>query len=188
MKTSIFIFLFAAFLFISCDQKVEPISDHVRTSPAKTTALGVIPSDIGLHEIVLDPEHHTWVDLDNYYHKVVLANSGQHYFNNLKKVTIGHLVDQFNMLEKADLKTVEYYIKEQQNIELTFPDVFVKSLLKVGEDWPQEKVRAVAIAEYNKSMELIKTLQKPDEYMEKHQLKYRTLKNVAETYPNRWGY
>jgi hypothetical protein len=190
MKTCIISLLFMTVFFVNCKENaVQPVNDQVReNATAPTQALGVVPSDIGLHDIVLNPSQHNWNDLDVFYKKVVLSHQGKHYFNNLKKMTISHLVNDFSMLKYADVATIEFYIDEQRTLDLVDPIVFRNSLLKMRDVWKDEDIHAMAGSEYKRAMDFINREFNPnDDFFQTKVKEFEHLKLLSERFPSRWG-
>ena len=79
MKKLLLFALASTVVFFGCLQQKDDVPSieaaaKVRSGGAPGTesiAPGVVPSDIGLFEIALDPDHHTWKDLDDFYKNVV---------------------------------------------------------------------------------------------------------------------
>lgn len=166
-------------------------ASKVRSGDALATtelAPGVVPSDIGLYDIVLHPEKHTWKDLDAFYKNVVLTKKEESYFHNLQKMTIWHMVEQFGMLEKADDRTVEYYLMEQINMQTGLVDgeVFAKCLERIKSFWLNDAIKMHGMQQYEKSKAYAQANFKP-EFWEKHAAEYEKIREVAKSVPNRWG-
>ena len=103
-------------------------------------------------------------------------------------MTISHLVNDFNMLKKADVATIEFYIAEQQTLDLVDPIVFRNSLLKMRDVWKDEKIHAIAGSEYKRSMDFINREFNPnDDFFQTKVKEFEHLKLLSERFPSRWG-
>jgi len=110
---------------------------------------GIVPvNSIGLIAIVEHEKDHTWTDLDSFYQNVVLNKAQESYFENLKKITIWHLVNQFGMPEKAGVEKIAYYTNEQLSLNRVDVDVFIKCLEKLKGYWTNEQIRNAALQKY----------------------------------------
>lgn len=187
MKTIFSFTIIATLFFVGCQKDAQKVtSNNVRANSANSveSAPGVVPSDIGLNEIVLHPSDHTWKDLDQFYRTVVLNHQQDSYFISLKKMTINSLIMQFDLLEKADLKTIEFYIHEQETLDLVYPEVFVKSLERMKGHWSNEKIRHLALKKYSDGISFIKNnLKDPDSFMKENGSKFEAIKSFAESIP-----
>ncbi|MDZ4683271.1 MAG: hypothetical protein SH848_06565 [Saprospiraceae bacterium] len=193
MKKFLLFALTSAVIFSGCLQQQEDLPSieaaaKVRSGSPGTESLapGVVPSDIGLSEITLDPDHHTWKDLDDFYKNVVLKKTEESYFSNLQKTTIWHLVEQFGILEKADFQTISYYLEEQRKINLVDGEVFAKCLEKMKGRWMNDAIKLVGMQQYEKSKAYAEANFSP-EFWEKHGMKFEKIKEVAQSVPDRWG-
>lgn len=189
MKLKIFYLLtITATLILSCQKNTQetPANTMAKAVPASSIAQGVIPSDIGLNQIALNPGQYTWKDLDNFYRTVVLKHSAETYFVSLQKATIGHLVNQFNLLENADLNTIEFYVNEQITFDLVDPEVFIKSLERMKGNWPNEKIKDIAQKKYRDAMNFIKGgLADPNSFLEKNASRFNAINDFANSLASR---
>lgn len=144
------IFLFIVISLISCSQE---------KTEAVTRVQGVIPSNIGLYEIILDTENKTWRDLDFYYKNEVLKkHQDSDYFQSLSNTVFGHLVNEFKMLEEADTETLEFYINDQMKLGfINNPLNFLVTLDKLEPVWGKSKLKDIAQARYDKNIDYINT-------------------------------
>ncbi len=105
MKKTTYLFFALVLLAIACQQS-PPVDapSMINKVSASNNAAGVIPADIKMHDYVFNPKNYTWKDVNNYYrNEVLITNRNDSYFNNLRKTTIGVLVNQFDFLEKASV-------------------------------------------------------------------------------------
>jgi hypothetical protein len=196
MKKFIFLIASAAFFMSACDKTTETETPDAaatiqvgpdQSSTATELPKGVIPSDIGLNAIILHPDKYSWRDLDVFYRDVVLGLSEESYFESLKKATISHMVKQFDMLENADLKTIEFYALEQNKIDWVNADVFFKSVEKLKGAWPDEHLKLFCKQKYEKDKKFI-TQYFGEARWEKQQVKYEPLVQLEKSLMGRWGY
>lgn len=165
-------FLAVMFVFVLSCQKDNPkINTNQSNLNSDERVLGQIPRDVGLNTITLDPGSHSWSDLDKFYKGEVLKlHKDTDYFINLKLATIWHLVNQFKMLENADLSIIEFYTNEL--IEMPFindTDLFIQALDKMHKKWGAEKVSEIASARYFTNIEYIETnFDNSKAYLDKH--------------------
>jgi hypothetical protein len=158
-KTLLFIFLIA--LMASCNKesklayktkmseneaKMDQLEEDTKLNSSNRPK-GAVPSDIGFEEMAIERKKHTWKDLDRYYQNIILIeHSDKDYTNNLKNMAFFHLIEGYKMNEKADLKTVEFYINEQANIPyLAQPKMLSLCLDRMKGHW--EESRIVELAE-----------------------------------------
>ncbi len=143
-------------LFLSCN-KERPFKTEDAGPQASARAVGQIPSDIGLHDIVLHPEDHSWKELDSYYrNEVLIKHHNEDYFENLKNAAFWHLIEQFKMLEQADPETIAFYVNQQlQAKRINNIDIFLMSLEKLKGVWSNEKIAHAAMSRYQKNIDYI---------------------------------
>lgn len=191
MKTIYLLSLLTVFFATSClkTDEVQPIQAITKIKSGASNivaAPGVVPSDIGLNDIIFHPDKKTWEDLDVFYREVVLSKEHESYFSNLKKMTIWFLVNKFNLLEKADKKTIAYYIKEQTTINMVDADVFAKCLENMKGYWPNMAIKDIGTKQYEKSKaHLISSF--GNDFWEKEATKFEKIKDVVKSVPDRWG-
>ena len=187
MKQFISILSLSILFLVNCKyEPVPPLNDKLIT---ETIAPGIVPSGVGLNDLVLNPDDHNWKDLDAFYKNIVPEHIGKSYHGNLKKMVIVHLVNQFDLLEHAEIETIEYYVNEQRRLNLIDPNVFMKSISKMKGKWTNEQIREIAADEYERSMMFIKKeFSENDEFLKKSADKFKTLKSFSEKFPSRWGY
>ncbi len=195
MMKKMYLFVLGANLVLAACVKQEDtpsmaVAANVRSAPFVTENLapGVVPSDIGLFDMTLEPEKHTWRDLDDFYKNVVLKKSEESYFSDLRKMTIWHLVEQFGLLEKADIMTIDYYIHEQRKLDLVDGAVFAQCLerLKAEGEVMNEMVKFLGNEQYEKSKAYALANFTP-EFWEKHGPEFEKIKVIAASVPDRWG-
>ncbi len=156
-----------------------------QTEPA---AQGVVPSDIGLYDIVLRPDKHTWKDLDAFYRNVVLNKSDEHYFANLKRMTIWHLVEQFNMPEHADLLTVDFYVSQQADIDLIDPSVYTKCMKRILKDGGDpDTIKLTCQNKYEQARQYIVQRWGEATWEQEYREKFEELRQFEKSLYDRWG-
>lgn len=176
MKNLLLIFL--SIIIFSCTQEKTEL----------TKAQGIIPSDVGLLDIVLDQENNTWKDLDFYYKNEVLKNhQSTDYFDNLRNVIFTHLVNDFQMLDNAAIETIEFYANEQISINfINEPMTFILTLEKLKNTWGEEKVKEVAQARFDKNIDYINNnFSNPNDALSHFGYELRHLSNYANTAHNK---
>ncbi len=146
--------LFIALVFIGCDTEKTTFHDG---NFSEDRIVSKVPLDIGLFEIVNQPAEHTWRDVDLFY-KNILQTDHKHaaYFNNLRNMVFSHLINQFKMLESADLQTIEFYAKEQMKADfINNTDIFLMTLEALKGTWTREQREEAAFDRYNKNIAYI---------------------------------
>ena len=188
MKT-IFIYSLIASCLIACNTFDEKPDEHLMAGIPESKAPGVIRTDVGLNSIVSFPTRHTWRDVDDFYKKELPKFLGTDYYDNLRELTLFHLVKPFKFQVDADKETLEYYFKEMQQVDLMDPDAFLpvaSALFLKG--WSKDQVREAARARFEKNMETFKTFADPEQALKKYGEKHQKLLRYAKNFPNRWGF
>ncbi|GAB4493757.1 MAG: hypothetical protein OHK0019_18390 [Saprospiraceae bacterium] len=146
-------------------------------------APGVIPGDIKLHDYAFSPKNYTWKDVDTYYrNEVLVKHKDDSYYDNLRKSTIFVLVNQFDVLQNADLNSIEFYANELMTTNLPDPDVFLKVMKRLQGHWPDKKIQEYALHRYADTQEFIQTqLKEPQKYLQEQGAKYEQIKTFAES-------
>ncbi len=184
MKKSFFLFFILIPLAFGCQQN-PPVDtpSMINKVSASNIAAGVIPADVKMHDYVFNPQNYSWKEVDAYYrNEVLVKNRNDSYFNNLRKTTIGILVNQFDFLEKADLKEIEFYANELQAVDLPDPNVFIKVMNRLKDQWPSTQIAAAYQSLYNKNMKFIhEKLNDPQDYLGKSGESWEKIKGFAST-------
>lgn len=135
---NLIILLILFFAFFSCEtETVNQTSLSEKTEKLEVVhPIGVVPTNLDFFKIISDVENHIWQDLDDYYRNEILEHhTDETYFENLKNMSFFAFTRTFNLLEKADNKTIEYYFQQQvETVFLTDTDVFIEFLVKLREE------------------------------------------------------
>ncbi len=185
---SILIYSLIASCLLACNAFDEKPDEHLMAGIPESKAPGVIPPDVELNSIVSFPARHTWRDLHDFYQNELPKFSRTDYYDNLRELTLFHLVKPFKFQVEADKETLEYYFREMQQVDLMDPDAFLAvaaALFLKG--WSKEEVREAARARFEKNMETFKTFANPEQALEKYGEKHQKLLRFANNFPNRWG-
>ncbi len=158
-----------------------------QTQP-EPAAQGVVPSDIGLYDIVLQPDRHTWKDLDAFYRNVVLSKADEHYFTNLKRMTIWNMVELFNMPEHADLLTVDFYVDQQADIDLIDPGVYTKCMKRIIKDGGNPTITKLTCQyKYKQAKQYIIERWGESVWEQEFREKFDELDQFQKSLQDRWG-
>lgn len=199
MKNSLLTIVTVALLamFLACERNQDvnqrvaaqllDVDVKAQTQPEPATQ-GVVPSDIGLYDIVLHPDRHTWKDLDAFYRNVVLSKADEHYFANLKRMTIWHLVEQFHMPEQADLLTVDFYVGQQADIDLIDPGVYTKCMKRIIKDGGDPTIiKLTCQNKYKQAKQYIVQRWGESVWEQEYREKFDELDQFQKSLQDRWG-
>jgi len=184
-KLSFLLSLLVVTLF-SCQQVANEESNLTSevNSPKEDATLpaGIIPKDIDLNEFIQFSDRYTWKDLDNYYLNTLPKHFGKSYYNNLKKATLQHLVDLFDMPKHADKEKLEFYVNEMQSLEWFPPQPFIDAVSALkNHGWTDGQIRQLVLDRYQKNADFIsKTFKSPSEKLTKLNEEMKQLKAFAE--------
>lgn len=188
MKNILLILLIFAF---ACSSEIEQKEEKMVNNSQKivvtdsdknssTKPVSVVPSNIGLNDIVLK-ENTTWKDLDIFYKDELPKHEGKEYYNNLKNMLFFHLVKQYDLLGKADKKSIEFYTNEQVNMDfINDYNIFRDCLVSLKGYWEIDKIRKTAVLVHDKNINYIKNnFSKPTEYLEKKAYDLKSLSYLS---------
>jgi hypothetical protein len=182
MQKSIF-FTIAMTLFVISCQKSAPQDSLVRvnTTENSTLSLGVLPNDIELNKFIYNPQNFSWKAVDEYYRQeVLIKHNSDSFFNNLRKLTITTLVNQYDFLQSASMNQIEFYANELMTVELPDPAVFIKVLGRLKGHWSDQKIQALSNQKYNETQLFIRNnIKEPEQFLQKEGDKYEALKTFA---------
>lgn len=164
MKNAINIFSALAILIVSACN-ADSISQPQREEPSKalngTRLKGTVPSDLSFYEIVLNPQFHSWVDLDRWYKEQLPLHKDKDYYRSLEAMLFGHLVRDFNIDTDADFETVQYYINKQVEFgPLPQPEYLVRCFKRWENHSSSRFLYQAAFGKYYKDIKDIEA--KPD--------------------------
>lgn len=188
MKNLFFLVCFIVVASISCQQVAKEESNFTNemNSPKEDLTLpdGVIPKDIDLYEFINFSDRYTWKDLDNYYLNTLPKHFGKSYYSNLKKATLIHLVDVFDMPKYAGKEKLEFYVQEMQLLEWYPPQTFIEAVSALKDHgWSEEQIRQQALDRYQKNIAFMsKTSKTPNETLAKLNEEMGHLKAFADGY------
>lgn len=175
-------------LLIACQKNAPVESSNLNVAAKSGPAPGVIPSDVKLNQFTFHTEKHTWKEVDDYYRKEVKNNNqSDTYYNNLRKLTISVLVNQYKLVENADYRTIDYYAGELLSIDLPDADVFLKVFKSVQGRWSNDQLSTLTLKKYNDSMSFIQeNFKDPQKVLNEPSIKnYGEIKKFAESLINR---
>lgn len=169
-------------LFTSCQEKIDLQTPPNFPLAKQTEDSGQIPATIGLDTFIFNMEKYSWKDLDQYYRQTLLSSyQNESFSGNLRKATIYHLVNDFNLTEKADFSNNEFYLNELVKLNLISPKVFLKLLRKMEGNWADTKVKETAIREYTRNIRYInEELLDPKPYLQREGPGWERVKSFAE--------
>lgn len=164
----LFLFFLSICFFCSCAENIsEKTENFPFGNPAQ--ASNIVPMDHPVFDILYNPDNYTWTDLDKFYREKITAEENMPYFNTLKLLTIGYLVDKYKLAEAADKKTQEYYLTEWSKTDFIDPQ-YVSPLLKNMEGyWPAGKVQEWAVSEHDRNMKFIKDRFNPQDVLDRRE-------------------
>ncbi|GIV32401.1 MAG: hypothetical protein KatS3mg030_703 [Saprospiraceae bacterium] len=168
MKKPSFLLSLLVVALFSCQQVANENSHFAselnRAKEDATLPNGVIPKDIDLNEFINFSDRYTWKDLDDYYLNTLPAHFGKSYYNNLKKATIQHLVEVFDMPKYADRDKLEFYVNEMQSFEWFPPQPYIRAVSALkNHGWTEEQIKQLALERYQKNAAFIsKTFESSD--------------------------
>ncbi len=168
-------FLILFFAFSSCDMGTTSHSTLLNEDTEKNdivSPLGVVPTHLDFFKIITDTKNHNWQDLDDYYRNEILVNhKNESYFENLKNMSFFAFTRTFDLLDRADNKTIEYYFQQQVEMPyLTDTGIFTEFLIKLKKEniLTGKQVSEIGTRKY---FEITKHIQKnfanPKEFLEK---------------------
>ncbi len=148
---------------------------------------GKIPIELDFWDIVLQPDEHSWEDLDEYFRNELPKYEGKHFYDNLESVIFSHLIDQFELDKKADTETVEFYVQRlhKRNF-LSHPEGYVRCLKRLyDEGYTPRQLAPYTIGVYDRWMENIAYMDNLNEYLLNHGHKFNPLKEFEEKLKDR---
>lgn len=162
--------LYTAEKLLEKEAQMHPVNDFP----------GKIPMNIGgLGDIVLNPDQHTWQDLDRYYREELPKYEGEHFYENLKSKLFFHLIEQFRIDEEADIESVSYYTREQFASDfLVAPHLFVRCLERMRSEgaYPPHIMRRHVFHKYHDLMNKIAQRDDPEGFLERFGYRYEALR------------
>ena len=143
---------------------------------------GIYPDTVRLFDIVGRYPETTWKDLDLYYRNdIPKYHAGMDYADNLKKLAISHLVYTFQLTEHADKKTLEFYVLEQTSMPIPNAEVLINCLEGLKGYWPDARIRATALSEYERLIDYVNTdMKDPEGVLLRHKHQFDKLKEYGE--------
>ncbi|HAD13697.1 MAG TPA: hypothetical protein DCF33_14825 [Saprospirales bacterium] len=171
-----------AFLLVSCQKNApQDAVVPVNTTETSNLSLGVIPKDIELNKFIFNPQNFSWKAVDEYYRQeVLIKHKSDSFYNNLRKVTIATLVNQYDFLQSASINQIEFYANELMAIDLPDPAVFIKVMDRLKGHWTDQKIQAISNQKYSETQRFIQNnLNEPEKFLQKEGDKYEAIKTFA---------
>lgn len=184
MKYSIIFCTILSQIFFSCaENKLEEEIIPTSAVDLDDPGYGRIPSSAKIYEYVINSSKYSWKDVDQYYRQDILVrHKNKSYFDNLRKMTIISLDKTFGITQKANKDKISFYINEIQTLNLIPPETILHYLESQRGFWKDEKIKKIALKEYEREMLYIKSkLLAPEKFLEKREKAYEALKSYAYT-------
>lgn len=146
MKNIILIILSAFVFFGSCTKDSSPLKNKEAEEQTLSERNGKIPSNDKIFTIITNPDDYTWEEIDQYYKTSIVSKEDFGYKENLKKLAIWTMVENFDLITEADKSTLEFYAKEM--VDMTFvskPGVLHQLLIAAADSDNLSWIREVSV-------------------------------------------
>ncbi|MCC7506414.1 MAG: hypothetical protein IT259_13995 [Saprospiraceae bacterium] len=174
--------IFIAFFLLNCHKApTQEPSTTLNTPESSTPSPGVMPQT-RLNTYMFNPQNYSWKDVDKFYREDILIKcQGEPYYNNLRKTAIFSLVNQFQLLENADLPTIEFYANELMNINLPDLGVFLKVMKRLEGHWPDSKIQDYALQKRDSTISYIQNnFKEPKKLLDQQKENLENITKFAE--------
>jgi hypothetical protein len=155
-KAKTFILVFVILIFAACNQKTDEFIQKQKLSEslANGTAVeyfpGLIPLGCKVYDFGFFQEEYTLNDLDDYYRNEVPEHQGELYYDNLRSVAIGFMINLYDMTNSGDYDMLEYYLDELEDIKNPFHfEDYIVCLKAMQGKWDERKIMDLAESLYN---------------------------------------
>ncbi|MBN8681029.1 MAG: hypothetical protein J0L99_00175 [Chitinophagales bacterium] len=171
----------------ACSSIEEPVNANAEIPDNKKISTGRLP---GVYPDTLECEKamasqtygYGWKNLDSYYrNSIPRYHNNTDYTENLKKHVIALLtLPDLGFFQEADKSTIAFYINEMKDFSFTDTKTMLKYLSAMEGTWPNEKIKAIALESYNKTIQYFKT-EMPPSALPKYQAQFDQLKAYGES-------